>query len=109
LNNSKYGYDAVDNLLRLTLLRSPTWRDPDADREHHHFSYDLYPHGGNWKQALSVRRPPSFLVDISHKRAICAQSAPCADIERILAVKGLDEITTDVVLAERESLVNGQA
>ena len=37
INESKYGYDAVGNLLRLTLLRSPTWPDPDADRGHHHF------------------------------------------------------------------------
>jgi len=60
LNNSKYGYDAVGNLLRLTLLRSPTWPDPDADREHHHFSYALYPHGGDWRQALTVRHGYEF-------------------------------------------------
>jgi alpha-mannosidase len=60
LNNSKYGYDAVGNLLRLTLLRSPTWPDPDADREHHHFSYALYPHSGDWKQALTVRHGYEF-------------------------------------------------
>jgi alpha-mannosidase len=55
LNESKYGYDDKDNVLRLSLLRSPTWPDPDADRGHHHFSYALYPHGGDWKQALTVR------------------------------------------------------
>jgi alpha-mannosidase len=55
LNNSKYGYDDKDNVLRLSLLRSPTWPDPDADRGHHHFTYALYPHGGDWKQALTVR------------------------------------------------------
>jgi alpha-mannosidase len=60
LNNSKYGYDAVGNLLRLTLLRSPTWPDPDADRQEHHFTYALYPHGGNWKQAQSVRHGYEF-------------------------------------------------
>ncbi len=60
LNNSKYGYDAVGNLLRLTLLRSPVWPDPDADREHHHFSYALYPHGGDWKQAQTVRHGYEF-------------------------------------------------
>ena len=37
INDSKYGYDAVGNVLRLTLLRSPTWPDPDADRGQHHF------------------------------------------------------------------------
>jgi len=55
INNSKYGYDAQGNTLRLSLLRSPTWPDPDADQGHHHFSYALYPHAGDWKEALSVR------------------------------------------------------
>jgi alpha-mannosidase len=56
LNNSKYGYDGKDNVLRLSLLRSPVWPDPEADRGHHHFTYALYPHAGDWKQALTVRR-----------------------------------------------------
>jgi len=60
INESKYGYDAAGNVLRLSLLRSPTWPDPDADREHHHFSYALYPHAGDWKQALSERRGYEF-------------------------------------------------
>ncbi len=64
LNNSKYGYDAVGNLLRLTLLRSPVWPDPDADREHHHFSYGLYPHAGDWKQALTVRHGYEFNYEL---------------------------------------------
>lgn len=55
LNESKYGYDDKDNVLRLTLLRSPTWPDPDADRGHQHFTYALYPHAGDWEQALTVR------------------------------------------------------
>ena len=56
LNESKYGYDDKDNVLRISLLRSPTSPDPDADRGHHHFSYALYPHAADWKQALTVRR-----------------------------------------------------
>jgi alpha-mannosidase len=55
LNNSKYGYDDKDNVLRISLLRSPVWPDPDADRGHHHFTYALYPHAGDWKQAMTVR------------------------------------------------------
>jgi len=55
LNEAKYGYDDKDNVLRLSLLRSPTWPDPDADQGRHHFSYALYPHGADWKQALTVR------------------------------------------------------
>ena len=60
LNDSKYGYDAVGNQLRLTLLRSPVWPDPDADRERHRFSYVLYPHSGTWKTAGTVRRGYQF-------------------------------------------------
>ena len=56
LNDSKYGYDAVGNTLRITLLRSPTWPDPDADQGHQHFVYELYPHAGPWQQAETVRR-----------------------------------------------------
>lgn len=55
LNQTKYGYDGVGNQLRLTLLRSPKWPDPDADMGHHHFHYALYPHAGTWKDALTVR------------------------------------------------------
>jgi alpha-mannosidase len=56
INESKYGYDAVGHTLRISLLRSATDPDPNADRGHHHFSYALFPHAGDWKQALTVRR-----------------------------------------------------
>jgi alpha-mannosidase len=55
INEAKFGYDGVGNQLRLTLLRSPVWPDPNADRGHQHFSYALYPHAGDWKQAMTVR------------------------------------------------------
>ena len=60
LNNSKYGYDAEDNVLRLTLLRSPADPDPDADQGPHHFVYALYPHAGTWKEALTERQGWGF-------------------------------------------------
>ena len=55
LNDSKYGYDAKDNVLRLSLLRSPAWPDPHADEGHHEFTYAVYPHGGDWRDAQTVR------------------------------------------------------
>ncbi len=60
INESKYGYDAVGDMLRLTLLRSPTWPDPDADRGEQRFSYELYPHAGAWKTAATVQRGWEF-------------------------------------------------
>ncbi|ARV62922.1 alpha-mannosidase [Nostocales cyanobacterium HT-58-2] len=55
LNDCKYGYDSKPNQLRLTLLRSPNWPDPEADRGFHEFTYALYPHVGSWESAHTVR------------------------------------------------------
>ncbi|MGH9342861.1 MAG: glycoside hydrolase family 38 C-terminal domain-containing protein, partial [Terriglobia bacterium] len=52
LNACKYGYDTVEpGTLRLTLLRSPVSPDPIADQGPHDFTYALYPHAGDWKEA----------------------------------------------------------
>ena len=64
INDSKYGYDAVANTLRLTLLRSPTWPDPDADRGKQHFAYALYPHIGSWQTAGTVAHGWEFNVGL---------------------------------------------
>ena len=56
LNDCKYGYDIFDNHIRLTLLRGPRYPDPTADLGHHSFTYSLYPHQGDWRQAETPRR-----------------------------------------------------
>lgn len=55
LNDSRYGYDAKDNVLRITLLRSTTFPDPQADRGCHEFTYALLPHAGSWTTAQTVQ------------------------------------------------------
>ncbi len=56
LNDSKYGYDIHDNVMRLTLLKSAISPDPAADQGLHHFTYSLLPHQGDWRDAQTVRR-----------------------------------------------------
>ncbi len=51
LNDCKYGYDIRGNVMRLSLLRAPTWPDPVADRGHHRFTYQLLPHAGDLREA----------------------------------------------------------
>jgi alpha-mannosidase len=46
LNDGKYGHDVLGNVVRLSLLRAPTWPDPLADRGRHRFAYALFPHAG---------------------------------------------------------------
>lgn len=48
LNESKYGHDIANNVMRLTLLRSPVHPDSEADRGLHSFTYALLPHAGRW-------------------------------------------------------------
>jgi len=54
LNDCKYGHDIRDNVIRLTLLRSPTMPDPMADFGEHHFVYSLYPHRGGWDEEVQA-------------------------------------------------------
>ena len=55
LNDCKYGYDIKDNRMRLTLLRSPNYPDPVADKGEHDFTYAIYPHEGDWRVGGTVR------------------------------------------------------
>jgi len=50
LNDCKYGHDIHGNVMRITLLRSPTMPDPMADAGEHEFKYSLYPHAGTWNE-----------------------------------------------------------
>jgi len=46
LNDCKYGYDIRGSVMRLSLLRAPTWPDPAADAGPHRFSYAVMAHRG---------------------------------------------------------------
>lgn len=60
LNYNKYGYDVKNNVLRMTLLRSPIAPDPLCDRGRHVIPYSLYPHEGDWRAADTPRRGYEF-------------------------------------------------
>lgn len=55
MNDCKYGHDALNGNLRLTLLRSGCVPNPDADKETHRFTYSILPHAGDWRDAHTVR------------------------------------------------------
>ena len=62
LNDCKYGHDIHDNVLRLSLLRSPTMPDTEADQGEQRFTYSLLPHAGGWetdtpRQAYALNDP----------------------------------------------------
>jgi alpha-mannosidase len=50
LNDAKYGHSARDNVLGLSLVRSPVLPDPLADEGEQRFAYALMPHAGAWHE-----------------------------------------------------------
>lgn len=47
MNDCKYGYSVHGSDMSITLLKSATYPNPDADKCEHHFVYSIYPHRGN--------------------------------------------------------------
>ncbi len=81
LNRAKYGYDIKDNVMRLSLLRSPKWPDPLADRGLHHIDYALYPHKGSYQDGNTIQRgyeyntPLIAVISDAHPGALPEQQA----------------------------------
>jgi len=89
LNDCKYGFDTVNDVIRMTLLRSagypielravfglPIDKGAEAeltDQGEHHIAYALYPHRSDFNEALTARKAYEFnypivpLIEPSHE------------------------------------------
>ena len=74
LNDSRYGYDVKDNVIRLSVLRSPPSPAFATDEQGvHSLRYSLYPHFGTWQEAEVTQRadelnyPLLAVVDTPHE------------------------------------------
>ena len=74
LNDSKYGHNVKDNVMSISLLRSSTNPDPNADQGHHEFTYSLYPHAGSWQDAGTVRRAYELNVPLVVTQGVASKS-----------------------------------
>lgn len=54
LSDCKYGYSVHGNVMGISLLKSATYPNPDADREVHNFTYSIYPHTGDFRSGGTV-------------------------------------------------------
>jgi alpha-mannosidase len=72
LNNGRHGFDARDNVMRISAIRGPVAPDPRTDEGMHSFGYSVYPHQGGWKegkvefQALEFNSPLVALQEPVH-------------------------------------------
>jgi alpha-mannosidase len=99
INEAKYGYDCKDNVLRLTLLRSPVSPDPEADRGPEHFSFALYPHAGDWKNALTVRQGYDYNYKLRAMQ-VRAHAGVLPAEHSFISIKGDNVVLTAVKKAE---------
>jgi alpha-mannosidase len=94
LNDCKYGYDVKDNLLRITLHRSPTEPDETADQGWHEFTYSLLPHAGTWRESDVIHEAYAL------NDPFLAQLAPANPQGNLPAAHTWAEVDTDHVLLE---------
>ena len=100
LNDCKYGHDVHDNVMRITLLRSPTMPDPMADFGEHQFKYSLYPHVGNWNE--ETQREAYLLNDpiIGYKSKVESQRLKIVGLSSLVACEDSNIIIETIKLAE---------
>jgi alpha-mannosidase len=99
LNNCKYGYDAVENRLRLTLLRSTIEPDPMADVGEQRFAYSLLPHLGGWQTAGVVNAGYELNAPLE---AIVCQGAAGGEASLSLIASGDRNVVIDAVKAAED-------
>lgn len=64
LNDCKYGYDIHANVMKISLLRAPTWPDPMADRGKHTWIYSLYTHPGDVTKGNTIQRAQELNIPL---------------------------------------------
>jgi alpha-mannosidase len=91
LNDCKYGHSIKDGCISLTLIKSGIEPNPVADQEVHYFTYSLYPHVGNWRDAATVKEAyflnqPAIVVEggvLGDMFSLASCDAPNVVIETI--------------------------
>jgi len=103
LNDCKYGHDIKGHVMRLTLIKSATAPDPEADQGLHRFTYSLLPHSGDWRSG-TVRQgadlnDPLMVADLPAGNPSKAAALPpvysllCCDAPHVVVdtVKGAED------------------
>lgn len=124
INNAKYSYDANENVLSLTVLRSPVYAyhiprelDPNEnyryiDQGEQGFTYIIYPHRGDWREsdtvklAESLNNPPITFAEYKHS-GLLSQEQSFISIDReniVVTVIKEAEDSNDIILRAYETI-----
>jgi len=98
LTDSKYGYSCLGGELRISLLRSPTSPDPEADRGRHELAYALLPHAGDWREggvlaeAMRFNAPLRPVAGAPATSFASVEGAPGLVLDTIKRAEGSDAL-----------------
>ncbi len=109
LNDSKYGHDVRDDVMRITLLRNPVFPDPRlpweeyqlegredevvfTDTGAHRIRYAVAPHAGDWRQG-TVHQARAFNTPLRVTRGASAAASGAISIDgvKLEALKQADD------------------
>jgi alpha-mannosidase len=94
LNDSKYGFATVGNLMRLSLLRAPKAPDAHADMGRHHITYAIFPHTGSLDHR-TVRA--GYSINNPMKMASHSNPTAASNLLSSFQLKGNPAIVLDTV------------
>jgi len=94
LNNSKYGFSVKENVVRITLLRSPVSPDSTADRGTHKFTYGLYPHQNGWE----IAETPKISYQFNNPPRIFKGRVDNKYLTRTVEIKEEDKKGTNLIV-----------
>ncbi len=113
LNDAKYGYDALDGQLRLSVLRTPIYcfhepSQPDCKRRYEftdqgsqQFTYALLPHKGDWRQGDVVRQAQQ----LNHPSLVREEPAHTGSLPLVFSLANVDaaNVIVEVVKQHEDS------
>jgi alpha-mannosidase len=92
LSDSKHGYDIHDSVMRMSLLRSPTHPDPNADQGSHRFTYALMPHPGDFREAGVIEAAEDLNSVLGAPRSLVSVDTPQVRVEAIKRAEDSDAV-----------------
>ncbi len=100
INDSKYGYNATRDTIRISLLKCSRYPDKEQDQGHHSFSYAIYPHTGNHITANTNKLAYDFNYKPYIKRINNAQSGELPSIKSLFEINKANIIIETIKKAE---------
>ncbi|MGZ4279789.1 MAG: alpha-mannosidase [Solirubrobacteraceae bacterium] len=98
LSAATYGWSVHGTDMRMTLLRSPRWPDPEADAGHHELAFAIHPHRGGWQeagvtaQALCFNAPLLLGEATGQTRSWFSADAPGLFVDTVKCAEDGDEL-----------------